>query len=136
MSEMMPRTATAVGTGWPLALSVTDKVETGLVPISPNTTPVAVSASNQGLALWRSSPPRDGSAPDRAEVTLRVEAFTGLSPWPKTKTLQRSGPRIAFSFAAAGGRRVESHDQFTARPRLRLALYSSRFCCCRLFPFW
>ena len=26
MSEMIPRTSTAVGTGWPLALSVTDKV--------------------------------------------------------------------------------------------------------------
>jgi hypothetical protein len=26
MSEMMPRTSVAVGTGWPLALSVTDKV--------------------------------------------------------------------------------------------------------------
>src|SRR5260370_13091654 len=136
MSEMMPRTATAVGTGWPLALSVTDKVETGLVPISPNTTPVAVSASNQGLALWRSSPPRDGSAPNRAEVTLRVEAFTGLSPWPKTKTLQRSGPRIASSFAAAGGRRLESHDQLSAPPALRLALSARNLCGDRLFPCW
>src|SRR5215470_5967949 len=100
--------------------------------MSPNTTPIAVSARSRGLPLWRSSPPWDGSPRDRADVTLGVEASTAYPPGQRPKSFN-DRPRIASSSAAAGGRWFESHDQLSAPPALRLALSARNLCGDRLF---